>query len=58
MISPLSALTSVYILAAKVVPVKKHDLDPVALVESDKEDEQHQDGPQTARQLHRVHQLG
>lgn len=53
----LSHLTSIYILAAKVVPVEEHELNPVALVQRHQTDEQHQDGSQTSGQLHCVHQL-
>lgn len=52
-----SHLTSIYILAAKVVPVEEHELDPVALVQSHEADQQQQDGSQTSGQLHRVHEL-
>lgn len=54
----LSHLTSIYILATKVVPVEKHELDPVALVQRHQADQQQQDGAETSGQLHRVHQLG
>ena len=50
-------LTSIYILAAKVVPVEEHEFDPVALVQGHQADEQQQDGAQAAGQLHRIHQL-
>lgn len=51
-------ITSVYVLAAEVVAVEEHELDPVALVQRHQADEQQQDGAQTSGQLHRVHQLG
>lgn len=51
------SLTSVHVLAAEVVPVEEHQLDPVALVERHQADEQQQDGSQTSGQLHRVHEL-
>lgn len=51
------SLTSVDVVAAEVVPVKEHELDPVALVESRQADQQQQDGTQASRQLHHVHQL-
>lgn len=51
------SLTSVDVVAAKVVAIEEHELDPVALVEGHQADQQQQDGAQASRQLHRVHQL-
>jgi len=41
-----------------VVPVEEHELDAVTLVDGHQADEEQQDGAQTPRQLHGVHQLG
>lgn len=51
------SLTSVDVVAAEVVAIEKHELDPVALVEGHQADQQQQDGAQATRQLHSVHQL-
>lgn len=52
-----SSFTSVHVLAAKVPPIEEHQLDFVALVEGDEEDEQQQDRSQPSCQLHCVHEL-
>lgn len=50
-------ITSIHVLAAKVLPIEKHQLDLVAFVEGDEEDEQQEDRSQPPCQLHRVHEL-
>lgn len=50
-------LTSIHVVAAKVVPVEEHELNPVALVEGHQTHQQQQDHAQAPGQLHRVHQL-
>lgn len=52
-----SSFTSVHVLAAKVPPIEEHQLNFVALVEGDEEDEQQQDRSQPSCQLHCVHEL-
>lgn len=50
-------VTSIHILAAKVPPIEKHQLDLVAFVEGDEEDKQQENRSQPPCQLHGVHEL-
>lgn len=52
-----TVVTSIHILAAKVPPIEKHQLNLVAFVEGDEEDEQQKDRSQPPCQLHGVHEL-
>lgn len=51
------SLTAVHVLAAKVVPIKEHELNSVALVQGDQEDKQEKNGAQSTGQLDCVHEL-
>lgn len=52
-----SVFTSIHVLAAKVSPIEEHQLDLVAFVEGDEEDEQQQDRSKASCKFHCVHEL-
>lgn len=51
------AFTSIYVFAAKVSPIEKHQLNLVAFVEGNEKDEKQQDRSQPSCKLHGVHEL-